>query len=212
MSEKNSGRKTTAAACVRIACDGCEIEGKLLCVHTTLDLMDFIVPFLAYLIPFAAGMIIGRFWIGMGVWLALAAVFFLFVEQLILCRHCPHYAEDGPMLRCHANWGLPKLPKRSTAPMSRGQQIVWVAYVLVLFLYFIPFFVVSGQWLLLFITGMAAFSWGWVVVRTQCVRCYNLSCPANRVPDEVRRVFFENYPEYKKGRETGRRRIRRPKD
>jgi hypothetical protein len=37
---------------------------------------------------------------------------------------------------------------------------------------------------------------GWTLQRTQCNRCYNLSCPINRVPDSVKAAFFENYPEF----------------
>ncbi len=200
MPDMKRGKKETAKACVRIECDGCEIEGKLLCVHTRLDLLDFAIPFMGWLIPFMAGMIIGRFWIGLGAWLMLAAVFFLYVEEVLLCRHCPHYAEDGPFLRCHANWGLPKIPKRSVEPMSHVERIIWVGCIIVLFLYYVPFFVIARQWLLLLITSWAAFSWGWVVLRTQCSRCFNLSCPANRVPEDVRRIFFKNYPAYREGR------------
>jgi hypothetical protein len=29
-----------------------------------------------------------------------------------------------------------------------------------------------------------------------CTRCYNLSCPLNRVPENVRKVFFQNFPEF----------------
>lgn len=42
----------TAAACSSETCIGCEIEGKLLCVHTRKDLMDFAVLFIIWLIPF----------------------------------------------------------------------------------------------------------------------------------------------------------------
>jgi hypothetical protein len=72
--------------------------------------MDFAVLSIGWLIPFIAGMVIGGFWIALGVWLLLAAIFFIYVEALILCRHCPHYAEEGFTLKCHANWGLPKIP------------------------------------------------------------------------------------------------------
>lgn len=53
--------KTTAAACSRQTCEGCEIQGKLLCIHTPKDLIDFLVLFIGYAIPFLAGMIIGKF-------------------------------------------------------------------------------------------------------------------------------------------------------
>jgi hypothetical protein len=188
--------KKTAAACSRANCSGCEIEGRLLCVHTRSDLIDFGVLFIGWLIPFLAGMIIGRFWVALSVWIGLAVIFFGYIEALILCRHCPHYAEEGSTLSCHANWGLPKIPKIDPTPMSRAEGWIWIVYVLVLFLYYIPFFIVSSQWLLLGITTWTGFAWAWTVLRTQCVRCYNLSCPVNRVPDEVREVFFKNYPDY----------------
>ena len=42
--------------------------------------MDFYVLFIGWAIPFFAGMIIGKFWIGLSVWFGLAIVFF---EQAI---------------------------------------------------------------------------------------------------------------------------------
>ena len=60
---------------------------------------------IGWFIPFLAGMVIGRFWVGLAVWLGLAVLFFGYVEVLILCSHCPHY-EGGSTLRCHANWAL----------------------------------------------------------------------------------------------------------
>jgi hypothetical protein len=143
-------------------------------------------------------MIIGKFWVGLAVWIGLAVLFFGYVEALILCRHCPHYAEEGFLLKCHANSGLPKIPKFDPRPLNRSEQIAWLAYVAVLFLYPVPFFVISQQWLLLVIFLWALFAAAWTVVRTQCTRCYHLSCPANRVPEHVRQEFFKNYPEFAK--------------
>ena len=37
--------ETTAAACSRERCDGCEIRGDLICVATPLDLADFGIMF-----------------------------------------------------------------------------------------------------------------------------------------------------------------------
>ncbi len=186
----------TAAACSRETCDGCEIEGKLLCVHTPRDLLDFFVLVVAWAIPFFAGMAIGKHWVALGVWFALAVLFFTYVEALVLCRHCPHYAEEGSTLRCHANWGLPKIPRFDPRPLSRIERVVWIAYGAVLFLYHVPFFIIGGQWLLLGITTWMVIAAAWTVWWTKCMRCYNLSCPANRVPEDVRRVFFRLYPDF----------------
>jgi hypothetical protein len=38
----------------------------------------------------------------------------------------------------------------------------------------------------------------WTLQRTQCNRCYNLSCPINRVPDDVKDSFFRHYPAWGK--------------
>ncbi len=192
--EKSS--KTTAAACVRQTCTGCEIEGKLLCIHTRADLIDFLVLFVTYAIPAFAGMIIGQFWLGLAAWLTLAVIFFGYVEALILCRHCPHYAEQGFLLGCHANSGLPKIPKFDPRPLNKVEQIAWLLYATVLCLWYVPFFIASGQWLLLAITTWALIAAARTVQRTKCTRCYNLSCPVNRVPGDVRQAFFKNCPEF----------------
>jgi hypothetical protein len=90
--------KTTAAARSRQYYAGCEIQGKLLCIHTLKDLIDFCVLLMGWLVPFLAGMIIGGFWLGFAAWIGLAALVFGYVEALVLCRHCPHYAEKGFLL------------------------------------------------------------------------------------------------------------------
>ena len=199
MSNSEGNRiKKTAAACSRQSCDGCEIEGELLCIHKPADVVDFCVLAIGWMIPFFAGMIIGKFWIGLSIWLGLAALFFGYFEALLLCCHCPHYAEKGFFLKCHANWGFPKIPRLNPRPMNRIEKTAFLIYASVLFLYNVPFFVISRQWLLLLINTWALFVWVWTLWRTQCVRCYNLGCPANRVPEYVRKVFFENYPEFSK--------------
>lgn len=146
-------------------------------------------------------MFIGHFRIGLLVWIGLAILFFGFVEALILCRHCPHYKEKGFLLRCHANWGLPKIPAINTKPMNMAEKIIWLVYVAVLFLYYVPFFIISSQWVLLAVTTSALLTAVWTLQRTQCNRCYHLSCPVNRVPDDVKAVFYKNYPPYSPGNE-----------
>jgi hypothetical protein len=195
-STAETGQKTSAAACARQHCEGCELQGKLLCIHKGTNLLDFYVLFMSFFIPFLAGMILGGHRTALLVWFGLAAVFFIYVEARILCRHCPHYAEEGFLLQCHANWGLPKIPKFDPRPLSRFEKVAWLVWVAVLFLYHVPFFVAAGQWLLLVITTWAVIADAWILQRKMCTRCYNLSCPVNRVPEEVRTAFFENYPAF----------------
>ena len=172
----------------------------MLCLHTPRDALDFAVLAIGFFIPFLAGMVIGGFWLGLALWVVLAIIFFVYVEALVLCRHCPHYAEEGFTLRCHANYGLPKIPRFSPRPLSQVEKIIFLGYVAVLGLYYVPFFVLSQQWLLLAITTWAVITWAWTLLRTQCTRCYHVSCPLNRVPANVREKFFNNYPAFSEAR------------
>jgi hypothetical protein len=197
MSEKT---QVPLVTCSRKQCEGCELLDKLLCVADYKDVMDFFMLFMVVFVPFMAGMIIGRFWLGIVAWLALAAIFFGYVEALVLCRHCPHYGEKGFLLRCHANYGLPKIPKFDPRPLSKAEQAIWLIYAGVLLLWYVPFFIASGQWVLLIITSVGLVAAAWTLMRTQCGRCYNLSCPINRVPPDVREKFYENYPAFDRAR------------
>jgi len=181
-------------------CTGCDLQDKLLCVADRKDIIDFFAIFIVVFIPFMAGMIIGQFWLGILAWLGLAVIFFGYVEAQVLCRHCPHYGEKGFLLRCHANYGLPKIPKFDPRPLSRAEQVIWLLYAGVLVFWYVPFFVISSQWLLLFITSTAIIASFWTIQRTQCNRCYNLSCPVNRVPPEVREKFYERFPVFAEAR------------
>lgn len=174
--------ETTAAACARQSCEGCEIQGKLLCIHTPRDLADFGVLAVGWGIPFVAGMVMGKHWIGLAVWAGLAALFFGYVEARVLCRHCPHYAEEGFTLKCHANWGFPKFPRYDPRPMTRAEGIIFLAFVAVMFLYHVPFFIIGRQWLLLAVTSWAVVAWGWTVQRTNVpaattCRAHAIGCP-----------------------------------
>jgi hypothetical protein len=191
--------KNTASACSSLTCEGCELQGRLMCIHTPTDLADFLVLFLVWAIPFFAGMILGEHWWGLAIWAGLAMVFFGYVEALVLCRHCPAYLEPGSTLRCHANWGLPKFPKFSPRPLNRTEKVVWLIYAATLFLWFVPFFIAGQQWLLLLMNAAATVTFVWTLWRTQCNRCYNLSCPLNRVPADVHTHFFQHYPAFAEG-------------
>ena len=64
--EPSKPRRPPLPVHVRAAID-CEIQGDLICVATPLDLVDFGILFLNWLVPFLVGMIAGAFWIGLAV-------------------------------------------------------------------------------------------------------------------------------------------------
>jgi len=185
-----------ASACIRESCQNCEIYGRVICVHTKRDLLDFFVLVINLLVPFILGMVVGGHWYGLFVWFILAAIFFGYVEAYIMCRHCPQYAEEGKTLRCHANWELPKIPASDPNPMNKLEKVTWLIYAAVLSLYWLPFFLLSGQRIYLVWASVSALVSIYQLIYTKCNRCYMLSCPLNNVPEDVRGKIEEYYPDY----------------
>ncbi len=193
--------KKAASECKNSTCDGCKIEGKLMCTHTKKDLLGFFLGGVWFFIFFITGMIIGKFYLWLIIWIGLAASFFIYFEALVLCRHCPHYAEPGKTLTCHANWGLPKIPKYDPKPLATWEKVFWIVYVAILFLWFVPFFIISSQWLILTLTSLSVIIGFSLLITKRCTRCYQISCPLNRTPPAVRKTFFENFPTFGKSYE-----------
>jgi len=190
----SSSNAIPASACARETCEGCQIRGKLMCVHTKEELVKFWALFMMVAVPFLIGMIIGKHWLGLGLWVGFCVLFFGYFEALILCRHCPHYAEEGFLLQCHANAGMPKIPPFDPRPLNKIEQVSWLICAVALVFWFVPSFIIGQQWVLLVITSCAAITFFAGLQLTKCNRCYNLSCPINRVPADVRIEFFKNYP------------------
>jgi hypothetical protein len=186
-----SGTKT-AAPHSQQSCVGCPLEAGQVCRHTPGGLVDFGLLAVGFFIPFVAGMMLSGYWLALGLWLLLAGAFFGYVEALVLCRHCPHYAGARLTLGCHADYGLARVPGFSPRPLTQREKIVFLSYTAVLGLYYLPFLVAGHQWLLLFIATGALATWFYILLRTQCTRCCHVFCPANRVPPEVREEVFEH--------------------
>lgn len=186
-----SGTRTTAAGS-RHSCVGCPLEAGQVCRHTPGGLVDFGLLAVGFFIPFVAGMILSGYWLAFGLWLLLAGAFFGYVEAMVLCRHCPHYAGARLTLGCHADYGLARVPGFSPRPLTRREKTVFMAYAGVLGLYYVPFLVAGHQWLLLLIATGALATWFYTLLRTQCTRCCHVFCPANRVPQELREEVFDH--------------------
>jgi hypothetical protein len=163
-------------------CAHCGNSGRLMCRMNYADLLQFMLLVLGTFVPAIVGMIRG----GYGVYLVgyglFWGLFFGFVETRVLCSHCPFYAERSSVLRCPANYGLPKLWRYRPGPMSRLEKATLLVGFAVLFGYPMPFLALGRQVVLLFITCNAVGLWFVVMLRNVCRRCVNFSCPFNRVP------------------------------
>ncbi|MFH1022073.1 MAG: hypothetical protein V1809_01630 [Planctomycetota bacterium] len=198
-----NGRESHAAFCGNSVCGGCSVEGRFTCRQNFGDVVDFMAPATLYFLPAIGGMIAGGWGQALAIWGALAAAFFLYVQQKLVCCRCPHYAGSKPFLTCHAAFGLPKFPRYSPRPLGRAGRIFLYAYSAVLFLWPFPLLAMSGQWLLFSVTGGALLSWVWFVQRRLCTRCINLFCPFNRVPQPLRNTLAGMGPTLAAAREPG---------
>lgn len=215
MTTKNLN-KTEPITCTwdaNVECDVCTINTDLDCKWERKHLTRFYVSGLPFFIPAAIGMVLTVIWTG--VWFGIIiygafwVLFFGFFEILVLCRHCPYYSEEGRILHCLANHGLPKIWKYNPRPMNQWER----AGLLIGFALFfgIPIFIifwgtltlyeVSTEFLFVVILGVVSFLtfggalvFGKNLVTKICPRCVNFSCPLNRVPKRVVDSYLKRNP------------------
>ncbi len=171
-------------------CPTCAIEGRLMCHFDRRDMGNFFIA----VVPFFTAVITGSILAGKGkylfAWLAYAVFFFFVWEARVLCSHCPMWAEKGRILRCHANYGVIKLWKYRPGPMSTFEGFQFLAGGLILAGFPLVLIVIGGAYLWA-VMGVVALLSGVHTIRTvSCPRCLNFSCPANRVPEDVRSAYF----------------------
>jgi hypothetical protein len=176
------------------ACEGCGLNGSLMCRYEKRDTVHFFMIFLPLLVTAIGGVIASGFgWWLLG-WLAYAVFFFFGWEARVLCSHCPYWAEEGRVLHCHANYGVIKLWKYRPDPMSRSEQVQFLVGALLLVLYPFFFMVIGQEYLLAAIGLVSAISFAYLLRRNICDRCLNFSCPLNHVEAATRQAFFARNP------------------
>jgi membrane protease YdiL (CAAX protease family) len=173
-------------------------DGQLIRTFDRKPLLLFLFGVLVVAIPVVIGLILAGFSIALLVWF-IYMIFFLQVwENRILCSHCPHYASEGRILRCHANYGLFKLWKYNPGPMSRSEQIQMIVGVSIFIGFPFPFLVLGQQWFFLIFASLGAIVLGAILFGWLCLRCVNFSCPFNRVPKDVVDSFLKENPKMRK--------------
>lgn len=180
--------------CEAESCASCDLTGKLHCHFTLRDLFHFMVLSLPpFLIGGASVLEAGRLWLVL--YLLIILGYFGFLEIRVMCSHCPHYAEEGSFLRCWANHGAPKIWKYRPGPMSFMEKFLFIAGMIVVYSFPLTFFIIGRDWfyLLLYLLTASGF---WVTLKLFfCTQCFNFACPFNKVPDDVRKQFFDKNPE-----------------
>jgi hypothetical protein len=176
------------------ACEGCTLNGPLMCRYEARDTTHFFMIILPFFVTTIGGIIANGYgWWLLG-WLAYMLFFFFVWEARVLCSHCPYWAEPGRVLRCHANYGVIKIWRYRPGPMSRSEQVQFIVGVALFLLYPLVFLVIGRAYLLVAIGLASAVSFGYLLWRDICNRCVNFSCPLNNVPPEIRQAFFNRNP------------------
>jgi hypothetical protein len=171
-------------------CAGCNLKGPLMCRYEARDITHFFMIILPFFVTAIGGAIAGGYgWWLLG-WLAYMLFFFFVWEARVLCSHCPYWAEPGRVLRCNANYGVIKIWRYRPGPMSRSEQVQFLAGVVIFILYPLVLLVLARQYLLAGIALASAASFGYLLRRNICDRCVNFSCPLNHVPLATRQAFF----------------------
>ncbi|MEJ2007616.1 MAG: hypothetical protein P8Z30_05555 [Acidobacteriota bacterium] len=178
-------------------CEGCPSHGKLMCRLDGKDMLQFFM----IILPFGVATIGGAIQAGYGwyllFWLAYSLFFFFVWEAYVLCRHCPFWAEEKSILRCHANYGVIKIWKYQPGPMSKAEKAQFVVGALVWVAFPFPFLLLGQEYLLAAIGACAAISGIFILKISVCNRCVNFSCPMNAVPRPLVDVYLSLNPQIK---------------
>lgn len=180
--------------CQRKSCDGCSVADKIVCHFDAKRLFGFLLLNIPLFIW--GGYIAFRFsaWLFL-FWLAFIFLFFGFIEIRVLCSHCPHYAEpETKTLKCWANYGSPKLWKYRPWPMNIYEKSILIFGFLIIFISPAILLLIQREYLFVILYVMLAALMGAGVQFFYCNKCFNFSCPLNRVPKEIVEEFLEKNP------------------
>jgi hypothetical protein len=192
------------AALPKQQCTNCSLNSSLMCRYETRDTTHFFMIFLPLLVTSIGGVIAsGLGWCLFG-WLGYMLLFFFVWEARVLCSHCPYWAEEGRVLKCHANYGVIKIWKYRPGPMSRSEQVQFIVGALLVVLIPFALLIIGREYLLAVIALSSGVSFGYLLWKNICNRCVNFSCPLNNVPKEIKNQFLNQNPVMKQAWEETR--------
>ncbi|NPD89942.1 MAG: hypothetical protein HGN29_14615 [Asgard group archaeon] len=206
-------------------CIECEGADKLLCKWDKKRIVKFYVIYFLFTFPSWYGLILLRYWAGIGVfaltYLVFTIAYFIFIEMYVLCSHCPYYSRKGKILYCQSSkHGMPKIWEYKPGPLKIWEKIVTLTGMLFFLLF--PVITISygfsslwnnesawnegsyAMWkliILLFLDILSViFGFMFVIVLKKrfCSQCVNFSCPLNTVSKEFVDVYLKNNPVMKK--------------
>lgn len=200
-------------------CIECSLDEKLICRYNKKQWQYLISTLIPLTLLEAGGLIFigfvpGKWWPLITYSGVTIAFFFLGIKSYVLCSHCPFYAEEGKILHCPANTGLPKFWKYRPGPMNTFEKIILTTFFFFLFtwglgweiygIYFaaknfgfssLAFTLSLSVVTLLTIATLTRFIV--VLQKDFCPYCPNFSCPMNRVSKKIIVEYLEKNPKMK---------------
>jgi hypothetical protein len=195
-------------------CVACELDGKLNCRYDEELVKCFRrshFPFraLQFLAVGVAAFLIDIWWVFI-LFAVIIVLNFTVIETYYLCRHCPFYEKEGETLECITLKGLPKIWKFDLKPMGRTEKISMS--LVGGFIDVIPILIAAYATWVLFSTGaeliLTVTMLGLTLVsliaagylekflrENYCMKCVNLSCMMNKVPEDLKEEYLRKNPE-----------------
>jgi len=101
------------------------------------------------------------------------------------CTHCPHYTRNTGTTKCMFFWGAPKFFKLNPGPLSLLEKAVVFLTVAVIVMLPVYWLIQQPALMVVYILSLAVFAI--TVRRNECGRCIYFNCPANAVPENIRK-------------------------
>lgn len=112
--------------------------------------------------------------------ISLVALIFRF-----FCTHCPHYIKGGKTVNCMFFRAVPKFFESRPGPLSLFDKAVTIMAPIIIIL--LPFYWLRLHTGLLVIYFLSVAALILTIIRNECGRCIHFHCPANCVPEDIRR-------------------------
>ena len=176
-------------SCSKESCNECEIHSKVTCHFNPGQFVQF---YLILLLPLTTGSF-GVYNYSSNsfiIWVMTFPLFFLLLGIRVLCTHCPHYKESSRIIRCWANYGVPKLWKYRPTPMNFYEKAILISGFIFIWGFPVIFISLTQEWILLSGYLISVFLFFFLLNRISCRKCINFSCPLNKVSNKVREVFL----------------------
>jgi len=205
-------------------CEKCELDKVLQCKFTKREIIRFIIVNTCHRVSvlalfFFIGFMLNTWWMMWAYGLFVALTFFV-IEPLLICSHCPFYAQEGKFLQCGGLWGIPKFWKYHSEPIKKWSKTIMLVVGGIFEV--IPFLGIVGGVILflndpqpymiygigLIFASFIVIGLGYYTLKTllgdRCKRCPNFSCPLNKVPaDYVHLFLMKNIPMREAWKEAG---------